>query len=117
MPYADPLPPMLKRQYNTTMTEQKQTYKRIIKRVTGRLLNWTIEHIIVTGKVLFISSPHFLLLIFTPDAHLAHCLLPAIALTKQKGKSQRAKLPTLLMGGLISKVILNSKIRNNLVTL
>ena len=57
-----------KRQSNTKMTEQKQTYERIIKRVTDQLVKWTIGQEILNEK----PSPHFLFII-TPDAHLAHC--------------------------------------------
>jgi hypothetical protein len=35
-------------------------------------------------KVLFFADPHFLF--FIPDAHLAHCLLPANALPNERAK-------------------------------
>jgi hypothetical protein len=56
------------------MIVQKRKYKRIIKQVTDQLVSWTIELKEELEKVLFSPSPHFLLLIFTPCAHLAHCL-------------------------------------------
>lgn len=89
---------MLKRQCNTTMTEEKRTYERIINRVTDQLMKLTIGQVKEYEKVLFFADPHFLFLI--PDAHLAHCLLP-----------------TLLNNRLISKVVFNSIKGNNLVTL
>jgi len=104
-----------KRQCNTTMTEQKRTYEKIINRVTDQFVKLTIGLGKEYEKVLFFADPHFLFLI--PDAHLAHCLLPANALTKRKGKSQRAKLPTHLDNRLISKVVFHSIKGNNLVTL
>jgi hypothetical protein len=106
---------MLKRQCNTTMTEQNRTYERIINRVTDQLMKLTIGQGKEYEKVLFFADPHFLFLI--PDAHLAHCLLPANTQAKRQGKSQRAKLPTLLDNRLISKVVFNSIKGNNLVTL
>ena len=42
-------------------------------------------------EVLFFANAHFLFFNFTADAHLAHCLLPAHAQIKQKGKNQRTK--------------------------
>lgn len=109
------LPPMLKRQCNTTMTEQKRTNERIINRVTDQLVKLTNGPGELNEKVLFFCRPAFLFLI--PDAHLAHCLLPANVLPKRQGKSQRAKLPTLLDNRLISKVVFNSMKGNNLVNL
>lgn len=97
------------------MTEQKRTYQRIINRVTDQLVKLTIGQGKEYEKVLFFADPHFLFLI--PDAHLAHCLLPANTLAKRQGKSQRAQLPTLLDNRLISKVVFHSIKDNNLVTL
>ena len=114
-PIRGPLPPMLKRQCNTTMTEEKRTYERIINRVTDQLMKLTIGQGKEYEKVLFFADTHFLFLI--PDAHLAHCLLPANTQANRQGKSQRAKLPTLLNNRLISKVVFNSIKGNNLVTL
>jgi len=77
---------MLKRQCNTTMTEEKRTYERIINRVTDQLLKLTIGQGKEYEKVLFFADPHFLFLI--PNAHLAHCLLPDTqANDLQKSKS------------------------------
>lgn len=112
---CETLPPMLKRQCNTTMTEQNRTYERIINRVTDQLMKLTIGQGKEYEKVLFFADTHFLFLI--PDAHLAHCLLPANTQAKRQGKSQRAKLPTLLNNRLISKVVFNSIKGNNLFTL
>jgi hypothetical protein len=106
---------MLKRQSNTTMTEKKRTYKSKRNPVTDKLEKSTIEQGKQNEKVLFFADPHFLFLI--PDAHLAHCLLPANTQAKRQGKSQRAKLPTLLDNRLISKVVFQSIKGNNLVTL
>lgn len=75
------------------MTEQKQTYERIINRVTEQLVKLIIGQGKEYEKALFFADPHFLLLI--PDAHLAHFLLPTNTQAKRQGKSQRAKLPTL----------------------
>jgi hypothetical protein len=97
------------------MTEQKRTYERIINRVTDQLVKLTIVQGREYEKVLFFADPHFLFLI--PDAHLAHCLLPANTQAKLQGKRQRAKLPTLLDNRLISKVVFHSIKGNNLVTL
>lgn len=97
------------------MTEQKRTYERIINRVTDQLEESTIGQGKQNEKVLFFADPHFLFLI--PNAHLAHCLLPANAQPKRQGKSQRAKLPTLLDNRLISKVVFHSIKGNNLVAL
>lgn len=97
------------------MTEQKRTYERIINRVTDQLEESTIGQGKQNEKVLFFADPHFLFLI--PNAHLAHCLLPANAQPKRQGKSQRAKLPTLLDNRLISKVVFLSIKGNNLVAL
>ena len=91
---------MLKRQFNTTMTEEKRTYERIINRVTDQLMKLTIGQGKEYEKVLFFADTHFLFLI--PDAHLSHCLLPANTQDNRQGKSQRAKLPTLLNNRLIS---------------
>ena len=71
------------------MTEQKRKYERRINRVTDQLPKQTIGQNKQNNKVLFFADPHFLFLI--PDAHLAHCLLPANAQLKRQGKSQRAK--------------------------
>ena len=98
-----------------TMTEQKRTYERIINRVTDQFVKLTIRQGKEYEKVLFFADPRFLFLI--PDAHLAHCLLPANTQAKGQGKSQRAKLPTLLDNRLISKGIFRSIKGNNLVTL
>ena len=106
---------MLKRQCTTTMTEQKRTYERIINRVTDQLMKLTIGQGKEYEKVLFFADPHFLFLI--PDAHLEHCLLPANPHHKRQGKSQRAKLPTLLNNRLISKAVFHSIKGNNLLTL
>ena len=106
---------MLKGQCNTTMTEQKRTYERIINQVTDQLVKLTIGQGKEYEKVLFFAAPHFLFLI--PNAHLAHCLLPANTQAKRLGKSQRAKLPALLDNKLISKVVFHSIKGNNLVTL
>ena len=106
---------MLKRQCTTTMTEKKQTYESKTNRVTDQLEQSTIGKGEQNEKVLFFADPHFLFLI--PDAYLAHCLLPANTQAKRQGKSQRAKLPTLLDNRLISKVIFHSIKGNNLVTL
>ncbi len=97
------------------MTEQKRTYERIIIRVSDQFVKLTIGLGKEYEKVLFFADPHFLFLI--PEAHLAHCLLPANAQPKRQGKSQRAKLPTLLDNRLISKAVFNSIKGNNLVTL
>src|SRR5690554_6231692 len=97
------------------MTEEKRTYERIINRVTDQLMKLTIGQVKEYEKVLFFAVPHFLFLI--PDAHLAHCLLPANTRAKRLGRSQRAKLPTLLDNKLISKVVFHSIKGNNLVTL
>lgn len=97
------------------MTEQNRTYERIINRVTDQLMKLAIGQGKEYEKVLFFSDPHFLFLI--PNAHLAHCLLLANTQAKRQGKSQRAKLPTLLDNRLISKVVFNSIKGNNLVTL
>jgi hypothetical protein len=97
------------------MTEEKRTYERIINRVTDQLMKLTIGQVKEYEKVLFFTDPHFLFLI--PDAHLAHCLLPANTQAKRQGKSQRAKLPTLLDNRLTSKVVFHSINGNNLVTL
>ena len=97
------------------MTEEKRTYERIINRVTDQFVKMTIGQGKEYEKVLFIADPHFLIL--SPDAHLAHCLLPANTQAKRLGKSQRAKLPTLLNNRLISKVVFNSIKGDNLVTL
>jgi hypothetical protein len=97
------------------MTEEKRTYERIINRVTDQLMKLTIGQGKEYEKVLFFADTHFLFLI--PDAHLAHCLLPANTQANRQGKSQRAKLPTLLNNRLISKVVFNSIKGNNLVTL
>ena len=106
---------MLKRQFNTTMTEKKRTYKSIRNRVTDQLEEARIGQGKQNEKVLFFADPHFLYLI--PDAHLAHCLLPANTQPKRQGKIQRAKLPTLLNNGLISNGDFYSIKGNNLVTL
>jgi len=82
------------------MTEQKRTYERIINRVTEQLVKLTIGQGKEYEKVFFFADPHFLFLI--PAAHLAHCRLLANTLAKRQGKSQRAKLPTLLYKRLIS---------------
>lgn len=73
------------------MTEHKRTYERIINRVTDQFVKLTIGQGKEYEKVLFFADPHFLFII-TPDAHLAHCLLPANTQTKrgQKSKSQIA---------------------------
>lgn len=97
------------------MTEKKQTYESKTNRVTDQLEQSTIGKGEQNEKVLFFADPHFLFLI--PDAYLAHCLLPANTQAKRQGKSQRAKLPTLLDNRLISKVIFHSIKGNNLVTL
>jgi len=97
------------------MTEKKRTYESKINRVTDQLEESTIGQGKQNEKVLFFADPHFLFLI--PDAHLAHCLLPANALPKRQGKSQRAKLPTLLNNRLISKDVFRSIKGNKLVTL
>jgi hypothetical protein len=97
------------------LTEQKRTYDKIINRMTDQFAKLTIGLGKEYEKVLFFADPHFLFLI--PDAHLAHCLLPAKTLTKRQGKSQNAKLPTHLVNRLISKVVLHSIKRNNLATL
>jgi hypothetical protein len=110
------LPPMLKRHCNTTMTKKKRTYESKINQVTDQLEESTIGQGKPNEKVLFFADPHFLFLI-TPDAHLAHCLLPSNTQTKQKGKSQRAKLPTHLNNRLISKDVFYSIKGNQLVTL
>ncbi len=106
---------MLKRQFNTTMTEKKRTNKSKRNRVTDQLEESTIGQGKQNEKVLFFTDPQFLF--FIPDAHLAHCLLPANKQAKRLGKSQRAKLPTLLDNRLISKVVFHSIKGNNLVTL
>ena len=93
------------------MTEQKRTYERIINRVTDQLVKLTIGQSKEYEKVVFFAYPHFLF--FIPDAHLAHCLLPANTQAKRQGKSQRAKLPTLLDNRLISKVGFHSIKGNN----
>jgi len=80
-----------KRQCNTTMTVQTETYRKTKTRVTDRLVNWTSRHASRPDEVLFFAHPHFLFFNFTADAHLAHCLLPDHTQAKQKGKSQRAK--------------------------
>jgi hypothetical protein len=97
------------------MTEKKRTYESKTNRVTDQLEESTIGTGEQNEKVLFFADPHFLFLI--PDAHLAHCLLPANTQPKRQGKIQRAKLPTLLNNRLISKVVFHSIKGNNLVTL
>jgi len=104
-----------KEQCNTTMTEKKQTYESKKNRVTEQLEQSTIGKSEQNEKILFFADPHFLFLI--PDAHLAHCLLPANAQPNRQGKSQRAKLPTLLNNRLISKAVFHSIKGNNLLTL
>lgn len=80
------------------MTLQKQTqYERIINRLTDRLVKLTIGQGKENEKVLFFADPHFWFLI--PDAHLANCLLPDKTQVKRQGKSQRTKLPRLLITG------------------
>src|SRR5690606_14840399 len=74
----------VKRQCNTSMTEQNRTYERIINRVTDQFVKMTIGQGKEYEKVLFIADPHFLFLI--PDAHLAHCLLPANTQATRLGK-------------------------------
>jgi hypothetical protein len=96
------------------MTEQKRTYERIINRVSDQFVKLTIGLGKKYEKVLFFADTHFLFLI--PDAHLAHCLLPANAQPKRQGKSQRAKLSTLFDNRLISKAVFNSIKSNNLAT-
>ncbi len=73
------------------MTVQTETYRKTKARWTDRLVNGTTELTSRHKEVLFFACPHFLFFNFTADAHLAHCLLPAIAQATQKGKSQRAK--------------------------
>ena len=97
------------------MTEQKGTYEIRTKLVVDQLVESTIGQGKQNENVLFFADPHFLFLI--PDAHLAHCLLPSNTQPKQNGKSQRAKLPTLLNNRLISKVVFHSIKGNNLVAL
>lgn len=97
------------------MTDQKRTYERIINRLTDQLVKFTIGQGKEYEKVLFFADPHFSFLM--PNAHLAHCLLPAKTQAKRQGKSQRAKLPTLLNNKLISKVVFYSIKGDNLVTL
>jgi len=98
------------------MTEKKRTYESKINHVTDQLEESTIGQGRLTERVLFFANPHFLFLI-TPTAHLAHCLLPSNTLPKRQGKSQRAKLPTLLNNRLINKVDFRSIKGNNLVSL
>jgi hypothetical protein len=88
------------------MTEQKGTYEIRTKLVVDQLVESTIGQGKQNENVLFFADPHFLFLI--PDAHLAHCLLPAKELPKRQGKSQRAKLPTHLNNRLISKDVFYS---------
>jgi hypothetical protein len=95
IPLPDPITANAKRQYITTMTEQKRIYERIIDRVTDQFVKLTIGLGKENEKVLFFADPHFLFSI--PDADLAHCFLPANALPKRQGKSQRAKLQTHLV--------------------
>jgi hypothetical protein len=97
------------------MTKQKRKYEKIINRVTDQFIKLAIGLGKEYEKILFFAKPHFLF--FIPDAHLAHCLLPANAMPKRQGKSQRAKLPTHLDNRLISKVVFHPIKGNNLVTL
>jgi hypothetical protein len=86
-----------------------------INQVTDQHKESTIGQGKQNEKVLFFADPHFLFLI--PDAHLAHCLLPSNTQTKEKGKSQRAKLPKHLNNSLISKDVFYLIKGNKLVTL
>jgi hypothetical protein len=97
------------------MTEEKRTYEKIINRVTDQFVKLTNGLGKEYENNLIFTYPHFLFLI--PDAHLAHCILPANALPKRQGKSQRAKLPKHLVNRLISKVVFQIIKANNLLTL
>ena len=105
---------MLKKPWNTTMTEHNRKYERLIIQLTDRIVNWSIAQIGNTDKVIFFADPYFLFLI--PDIHLAHCPLPANTQLKNRAKVKELNCQ-LLNNRLINKAVFPLIKGNNLITL